>query len=63
MTGDLPVTTTGQMTDLPALQAALDEFSRQIDELTTAGIPWDEALRHLVNRPRWPDPLASRHGE
>jgi hypothetical protein len=35
-----------------ALQAALDHFRRRIAELTAAGIPEDEALRHIVNEPR-----------
>ena len=34
-----------------ALQAALDHFRRRIAELTAAGIPEDEALRHIVNAP------------
>jgi hypothetical protein len=34
-----------------ALQAALDHFRRRIAELTAAGIPEDEALRHIVNEP------------
>jgi len=32
-----------------ALQAALDHFRDRLAELTAAGIPEDEALRHIVN--------------
>jgi uncharacterized protein YoaH (UPF0181 family) len=36
---------------LAQLQVALDAIDRRYQELMAAGIPWDEALRHVVNNP------------